>query len=434
MHKIFLLFLFLTLPVSADAAGIFNNTGSFDIAKAVKLGRGKAYSVAADSGLNTGTGKTEIAKSCSSGCSDCNTSTGWCDACQSRYAKDNAGKCHSCPDNCTSCLWEYGNTVSCETCDSGYKLATNSSTGAGPFYCKKTETICLAGTYVSGTSCVDCPDGTYSTGSNAASCQSCSTLTITESGSNISCGSSCTTTGECTSCPYGYYRPKTATVLTCNKCRTGCSACSDSSMGVYCTACESGYTYTLDSYNMGSCASSSGSNTESDTVTCSAGYYVSGSSCVACSEGTYSKGGTATSCSSCTTLYTSAGSNTCTSCTTDGTCLGSNSGSSSSSSSGGSTCNSSGATAASPTNCPQGYGWGGSGCVTSSSQCKVCSQGSSLGGYCNCPAGSPSDGKGGCGKSCSYPYTNYCSSGMQSGKCCRSSSDCYTGGYNSNCQ
>ena len=428
MHKIFLLFLFLTLPVSADAADIFNNTDSFDIAKAVKLGRGKAYSVAADSGLNTGTGKTEIAKSCSSGCSDCDTSTGWCDACQSRYVKDNAGKCHSCPSNCASCLWEYGNTVSCETCDSGYELATNSSTGAGPFYCKKTETICLAGTYVSGTSCVDCPDGTYSTGSNAASCQSCSTLTITESGSNISCGSSCTTTGECTSCPYGYYRPKTATVLTCNKCRTGCSACSDSSMGVYCTACESGYTYTLDSYNMGSCASSSsGSNTESDAVTCSAGYYVSGSSCVACSEGTYSKGGTATSCSSCTTLYTSAGSNTCTSCTTDGTCTGSNSGSSSSSSSsGGSTCNSGGATAARPTNCPQGYGWGGSGCVTSSSQCKVCSQGSSLGGYCNCPAGSPSDGRGGCGTSCSQPYTNYCSSGVQSGKCCRNSSDCYS--------
>ena len=356
MHKIFLLFLFLTLPVSADAADIFNNTDSFDIAKAVKLGRGKAYSVAADSGLNTGTGKTEIAKSCSSGCSDCNTSTGWCDACQSRYAKDNAGKCHSCPSNCASCWMEYGNTVSCETCDSGYELATNSSTGAGPYYCKKTETICLAGTYVSGTSCVDCPDGTYSTGSNTASCQSCSTLTITESGSNISCGSSCTTTGECTSCPYGYYRPKTATVLTCNKCRTGCSACSDSSMGVYCTACESGYTYTLDSYNMGSCASSSGSNTESDAVTCSAGYYVSGSSCVACSEGTYSKGGTATSCSSCTTLYTSAGSNTCTSCTTDGTCTGSNSGAGSSSSGSYSNCPRS----------PTGSKSAGSSCSTSS--------------------------------------------------------------------
>ena len=338
MNKIFLLFLFLILPASADAADIFNTASSFNIAKAVKLGRGKAYSVVADSSLNTGAGKTEISKSCSAGCSDCDTSTGFCNACKTRYAKDNAGKCHSCSSNCASCWMEYGDTLSCETCDNGYELATNSVTGAGPFYCKKIETVCLAGTYRSGSNnCVTCPSGTYSTGSNATSCQSCSTLTITEYGSNISCGSSCTTTGECTSCPYGYYRPKTATVLTCNKCRDGCSACSDSSMGVYCTACEAGYTYTLDSYNMGSCAAassgsnSSGSNTESAATTCSAGYYLSGSNCVACASGTYSKGGTATSCSSCSTLYTSAGSNTCTSCTTTGTCTGSNGGSSSSS-------------------------------------------------------------------------------------------------------
>ena len=325
------------VPLTAEAADLFNTNGSFKVAKAVKLGRGSAYSVSASSNVNTG-GKISSKKTCSAGCSDCDTSTGWCNACKTRYAKDNAGKCHSCSSNCASCWMEYGDTLSCETCDSGYELATNSVTGAGPFYCKKIETVCLAGTYRSGSNnCVTCPSGTYSTGSNATSCQSCSTLTITEYGSNISCGSSCTTTGECTSCPYGYYRPKTATVLTCNKCRDGCSACSDSSMGVYCTACEAGYTYTLDSYNMGSCAAassgsnSSGSNTESAATTCSAGYYLSGSNCVACASGTYSKGGTVTSCSSCSTLYTSAGSNTCTSCTTTGTCTGSNGGSSSSS-------------------------------------------------------------------------------------------------------
>ena len=347
MNKIFLLFLFLILPVFADAADMFNTAGSFNIARAVKLGRGKAYSVAADSSLNTGAGKTEISKSCSSGCSDCDTSTGLCNACKTRYAKDSAGKCHSCSSNCASCWMENGDTLSCETCDSGYELATDSVTGSGPFYCKKTETVCFAGYYFGGSNCVTCPDGTYSTGSNATSCQSCSTLTITEYGSNISCGSSCTTTGECTSCPYGYYRPKTATVLTCNKCRDGCSACSDSSMGVYCTACEAGYTYTLDSYNMGSCAAassgsnSSGSNTESAATTCSAGYYVSGSSCVACSSGTWSSGGTATSCSSCSSIYAGGSNITCTSCTTDGTCTGSNSGSGSNSSSSSSSSSSS---------------------------------------------------------------------------------------------
>ena len=209
MNKIFLLFLFLILPAFADAADIFNTAGSFDIARAVKLGRGKAYSVSTAANLNTGGGKTEISKSCSSGCSDCDTSTGLCNACKTRYAKDSAGKCHSCSSNCASCWMENGDTLSCETCDNGYELATDSVTGSGPFYCKKTETVCFAGYYLSGSNCVTCPDGTYSTGSNVASCQSCSTLTITEYGSNISCGSSCTTTGECTSCPYGYYRPKT---------------------------------------------------------------------------------------------------------------------------------------------------------------------------------------------------------------------------------
>ncbi|MBQ8346468.1 MAG: hypothetical protein IJY17_02605 [Alphaproteobacteria bacterium] len=325
MNKIFLLFLFLILPAFADAADIFNTAGSFDIARAVKLGRGKAYSVSTATNLNTGAGKTEISKSCSSGCSDCDTSTGLCNACKTRYAKDSAGKCHSCSSNCASCWMENGDTLSCETCDNGYELATDSVTGAGPFYCKKTETVCFAGYYLSGSNCVTCPDGTYSTGSNVASCQSCSTLTITESGSNISCGSSCTTTGECTSCPYGYYRPKTATVLTCYKCRDGCSACSDSSMGVYCTACEAGYTYTLDSYNMGSCAAassgsnSSGSNTDSGTpsvTTCSAGKYLSNGSCVNCPAGTYSSGGSATSCTSCPTGSTSnAGASSCTICT-----------------------------------------------------------------------------------------------------------------------
>lgn len=82
MNKIFLLFLFLILPAFADAADMFNTVGSFNIARAVKLGRGKAYSVAADSSLNTGAGKTEISKSCSSGCSDCDTSTGLCNACK----------------------------------------------------------------------------------------------------------------------------------------------------------------------------------------------------------------------------------------------------------------------------------------------------------------------------------------------------------------
>ncbi len=334
-----LVFLFCCImPYAAEAGEILNVQDGFQLVKTVKLGRGKAYSVATDASLNTGAGGTQI-KNCPANCADCEDS---------------------------------------DCCPTGRILSDSY-----PYPC--VPETCEAGTYRSGSNlCESCPSGTYSSGSYQGSCRPCSDIQV-NIGSNqyVNC-SACSSTGSCISysCPAGYYLKKSGSG--CEKCPDGCSACSDSSMGVYCTARSSG---------------------------------------------TWSSGGTATSCSSCSTLYTSAGSNTCTSCTTTGTCTGFNSGSGSNSgsSSSGSSCNSGGATATSPTNCPQGYGWGGSGCVTSSSQCKVCSQGSSLGGYCNCPAGSPSDGRGGCGRSCSYPYSNYCSSGsLQSGKCCRSSSDCYS--------
>ena len=218
-------------------------------------------------------------------------------------------------------------------CASGYHLEYN-STGSYSDCCPTGRILsdsypypcvpetCEAGTYRSGSNlCESCPSGTYSSGSNQGSCRPCSDIRV-NIGSNqyVNC-SACSSTGSCTSysCPAGYYLKKSGSG--CEKCPDGCSACSDSSMGVYCTACSSGYTMGSNSYGLGKCNKSS----------CSAGYYLSGSNCVACASGTYSKGGTATSCSSCSTLYTSAGSNTCTSCTTTGTCTGSNGGSSSSS-------------------------------------------------------------------------------------------------------
>ena len=367
MKKFLFFLLCCAVPVTADAADIFNFNDSFNLAKAVKLGRGSAYSVAADSNVNTGTGKTEITKSCSTGCSDCDTSTGWCDACQSRYAKDNAGKCHSCPDNCASCLWEYGNTISCETCDSGYELATNSSTGAGPFYCKKAETVCstdevwgdvnngkcavfglnsegicaclqckagyVDASYPAGqgpdigtTYCIACPENGTCDGTRNVTCDAGYTH-ISAGQTSYAMGHRC----EKTTCPAGYFtslRTGECVQSQCypnrylgeNECLNfeGCKEC------FYNSSCP-GWQCQDDLGTLGSA-----------TTSCSAGEYLSNGTCVACSEGTYSKGGTVTSCTSCTTLYTSAGSNTCTSCTTDGTCTGSNGGSSSSSSSSGS--------------------------------------------------------------------------------------------------
>ena len=218
----------------------------------------------------------------------------------------------------------------------------------------------------------------------------------------------------------------------CEKCPTGCSLCSDSSMGVYCTACSSGYTMGSNSYGLGTC----------NKTSCPAGQYFNSSSnnCVACSSGTYSSGGTATSCSSCNNLFV--GSNgsmkfTCLSCSTTGTCLtcgyngsssgykmsngrcefiGSNSGSGSNSNSSGS-----GAGCYTHSNCPQGYECGGS------RGCSKCASGSNLTyGNCNCPSGTVSDGNGNCIGQCSYPYTIRC---PEKRACCQGS--CY--GYSSSC-
>ena len=315
-------------------------------AKAVKLGRGNAYSVAADARLNTGAGsaKVDTEKKCDSSCSSCDTTTGKCIGCPSGKRPDGS----RCVDSCYNVV-----------CKSGY-TTVNTAEGC---CCKADTPTCSAGYY------------------------------LKKSGSD------------------------------CEKCPTGCSLCSDSSMGVYCTACSSGYTMGSNSYGLGTC----------NKTSCPAGqYFNSGSNnCVACSSGTYSSGGTATSCSSCNNLFV--GSNgsmkfTCLSCSTTGTCLtcGYNGSSSGYKMSNGrcefiGSNSGSGAGCYTHSNCPQGYECGGS------RGCSKCASGSNLTyGNCNCPSGTVSDGNGNCVGQCSYPYTIRC---PEKRACCQGS--CY--GYSSSC-
>ena len=59
-----LVFLFCCImPYAAEAGEILNVQDGFQLVKAVKLGRGKAYSVATDASLNAGAGGTQI-KNC----------------------------------------------------------------------------------------------------------------------------------------------------------------------------------------------------------------------------------------------------------------------------------------------------------------------------------------------------------------------------------
>lgn len=249
-------------------------------AKAVKLGRGNAYSVAADTKLNSGSGsaKVDTEKKCDSSCSTCDTATGKCIGCPTGKRPDGA----RCVDNCYN--------VTCSdtkftTVNTGTSCCCETNPDASP-------------------DPITCP-------ANCAACSSSSQCTACNSGYNLEngqcvkaeCGSGqLKIGGQCVECVFGgdrdcstgpYVRISNAT---CCKLPAGCTNVTNYDLS--CTACNEGY-------------------------------YLSGGTCKECSTGTYSKGGQATSCSSCSTLYTSLGSNTCTSCSTTGFCTGSNNGSSS---------------------------------------------------------------------------------------------------------
>ncbi|MBP3402932.1 MAG: hypothetical protein J6L82_03370 [Alphaproteobacteria bacterium] len=137
MNKLFfILALTAFMPTDVYAKNYIDDGKTFIIAKAVKLGRGNAYSVAADAKINNGGGggKINTEKTCDSNCVDCNTSTGNCKSCAEGYYLKN-GKCTSCPSNatcsngeafiCKDYYYKSGNSClaicSNVSCKSGYK-------------------------------------------------------------------------------------------------------------------------------------------------------------------------------------------------------------------------------------------------------------------------------------------------------------------------
>ena len=102
LNKKALLFLFVAAAINfcfPANAGIFCDNGSFQMAKAVKLGRGNAYSVGGQAEL---AGKTELIKEkpCDKNCVSCDKTTGTCSKCASGYyLYENA--CHTCPQYAT---------------------------------------------------------------------------------------------------------------------------------------------------------------------------------------------------------------------------------------------------------------------------------------------------------------------------------------------
>ena len=226
---------------------------------------------------------------------------GTCKTCG--YAIDNCAECNSTGSTCTKC--NDGYTLANNEC-----FASNACSSIPDYNCYTINPDLYVG-WLGEIGVELCANilSDYKTMQNFAMADP--TGSVSENGNcTPSCSAGSYLSGSsCLTCATGTYTTTTNA--------TSCKSCSTLYVGsnLTCTSCTT----------TGICT---GSNA---TASCSAGYYLKNGVCTACASGTYSKGGTATSCSSCSTLYTSAGSNTCTSCTTTGTCTGSNGGSSSSS-------------------------------------------------------------------------------------------------------
>ena len=344
-------------------------------AKVAKLGRGRAYSVATDSTVNTGTGKTELRK-------------GECES-DDECASDQKCMGYKCVSVCTQPTGRPGMSLA-RIC-AGKKCIADPNTPH--------RFMCVDGCYN-----VVCKSG-YTTEVTADGC--CCVASSCPSGQRLENGK-CVANCTGVTCKSGYKAVSNSTGCCCEADTPTCSAaqvyhpilkkcvaavcpahCADMCSKGYCSSCEAGYTLGTD----GMCK-------QNTLPSCSAGYYLKNGVCTACSSGTYSKGGTATSCSSCSTLYTSAGSNTCTSCTTTGTCLGSNTAVNCSVCTSGYTKN--------LKSCPSGQKLQqGPICVDSGFTCGKCVSSSSSGSSSSCPR-SPTGSKS-AGSSCSTG--SECSSG-----------------------
>ena len=249
MKKYFLILAGLLLLVPDNSAD----------AKAVKLGRGNAYSVAKDAKLASG-GSAEIntKKECDASCTTCDTTTGQCTGCSDGKRPDG----NRCVDNCynITCKSGYTTEVSSDSCC----CVSSSPCGAMQVY---NEVIgkCVKAV---------CPVG---------------------------CTSGMCSAGYCSKCDTGYYLSyDTGMCPTCSSAIANCAICSSSALGPTCTKCNSGYTLSGGKCVAAiTCPSNCSTCSSSSTCTkCSSGYYLSSGSCVSCPANATCSGTSSFSCKS----------------------------------------------------------------------------------------------------------------------------------------
>ena len=320
-----LFFLCCIIPLTVYAAEILNTKNSFQLAKAVKLGRGNNSVAFSGSDFSSG-GSSSFLQNCADHCAVCDRTSGVCSRCESGYSLIN-NKCKL--DSCSP--GQYFNGSACSVCPEGKYSAGGSATSCTP---------CAAGTYASGTgnaSCQTCSPQTFAAGTGNSVCTPCPAGKYSAAGASA-CSScpgtctSCTNASSCTACVSQYHISGGASTGTCVgncenvTCISGakkvvsdkscCCVMETASIancatqsGSTCTKCNSGY-YLSDNTCKSCPSNASCSGTSS--FSCNSGYYKNGTVCSSCSSAiagcsTCTASGSLISCTQCQSHYVQSG-------------------------------------------------------------------------------------------------------------------------------
>lgn len=263
---------FLLTPSAGSAETVFNDTGAFTIAKAVKLGRGKSAYSSDLATLGNGGGTAQIKDGCSAS-SECD-----------KGQKCSNKKCVSCTDG-----------EKCDTCPANY---VGNGQGGCRIQCIKGQAdceLCAKGQVYDGSKCrlpcdgVTCPSGTTcKNGTTSACC-----IPDEKKCTVANCGSCNTVTGQCEACASGYtalYSFETNGIISCGKLTVACATgkyndgnnnCLDCANGSKCSSCPSATPYW--------CSSSSGCSASATCNSCSSDSDCTVSSGYACVSGKCTK-------------------------------------------------------------------------------------------------------------------------------------------------
>ena len=295
------------------------------------------------------------------------------------YSSDGTGDagCQPCPSGKYA---DSRGSSSCKTCSSGCSRTGNACNG-GSYWNSSLRCACEVGYYSStgtGNSCKPCPAGTYAANRNTSSCTPCAVGYYSYEGARY-----------CYPCSdLGKWGDKTG------QSSDGCRSCTE--IPVENGTCKQAFCTTTGTCTAATCDKGYKANGgKCEKIVCSAGQYISGTSCADCPAGSYCDGTDKHSCASGT--WSSAKASSCTACSAisidHGSCHG---------------CSSTGTCTS--VWCDDGYQSSGNKCVKVS-----CSAGQYIcGNYCcSCSAGTYSSSSG--STSCTNcPYGKWSYSGASS--------------------